>query len=74
MEKMIVSRLKWFSDYYKLQDMSQSGFKNRKRTTDPILHLHDTVQKSLANRHHVLAIFIDLEKAYGMVSHQVLTI
>jgi len=51
--------------------MSQSGFKNW-RITDHILHLHDTVQKSFANRHHVLAIFINLEKAYDMVSHQVL--
>jgi len=68
---MIVSRLKCFLEYYKLLDMSQSGFKNR-RTTDDILRLHDIVQKSLTNRHHVLAIFIDLEKAYDMVSHKVL--
>jgi len=72
MEKIIVSRLKWFLEYYKLLDMSQSGFKNRRRITDHILRLRDTVQKSLANRYHVLAIFIDLEKAYDMVSHQVL--
>jgi len=52
--------------------MSQSGFKNKRRATDHILRLHDTVQKSLANRHHVLVIFIDLEKPYDMVSHQVL--
>jgi len=71
MEKMIVSRLKWFLEYYKLLDMSQSCFKKR-RTTDHILRLHDTVQKFLANRHHVRAIFIDLEKAYDVVSHQVL--
>jgi len=72
MEKMVVSTLKWFLECYKLLDMSQSGFKNRRRTTDHILRLHDTVQKYLANQHHVLAIFIDLEKAYNMVSHQVL--
>jgi len=72
MEKMIVSKLKWFLEYYKPLNMSQSGFKNRRRTTtDQILRLHGTVQKSLANRHHILAIFIDLEKAYDMVSHQV---
>ena len=68
MEKMIVSKLKWFLEYYKPLNMSQSGFKNRRRTTtDQILRLHGTVQKSLANRHHVLAIIIDLEEACDMV-------
>jgi len=67
MEKMIVSRLKWCLEYCKILGMPQSGLKNRRRTTDHILRLHDTVQKSLANRHHVLAIIIDLEEACDMV-------
>ena len=27
------------------------------------MHLHDIVSKSLANKHHILAVFIDIEKA-----------
>jgi len=72
MEKMIVHRLKWYLEYNKFLDMKQSGFRERKRTTDHILCFHDAVQKSLANKHHLLAIFIDLEKAYDMVSKNVL--
>ena len=51
--------------------IKRSGFRER-RTTDHILRLHDAVQKALANKHHLLAIFIDLEKAYNMYNKNVL--
>jgi len=72
MEKMIVRRLKWYLEYNNFLDIKQSGFRERRRTTDHILSLHDAVQKSLANKHHLLAIFIDLEKAYDMANKNVL--
>ena len=72
MEKMIVRRLKWYLEYNNFLDIKQSGFRERRRTTDHILRLHDAVQKSLADKHHLLAIFIDLEKAYDMVNKKVL--
>jgi len=31
------------------------------------MQLHDIVGKSLANKHHVLVVFIDIAKAYDMV-------
>jgi len=34
--------------------------------------LHDAIQKSLGNKHNVLSVFIDLEKAYDMVNKDVL--
>jgi len=72
MEKIIVRRLKWFIKYNNFFNTNQSGFGERRRVTDHILRLHDAVQKSLANKHHLLAIFIDLEKAYYMVNQNVL--
>ena len=72
MEKMIFRRLKCYLEYNNFLDIKQSGFRERRRSTDHILRLHDTVQKSLANKHHLLAIFIDLEKAYDMVNKNVL--
>ena len=59
MEKMIVRRLKWYLEYNNFLDIKQSGFRERRRSTDHTLRLHDAVQKSLANQHHLLAIFID---------------
>ena len=36
------------------------------------MRLHDIVTKSLANKHHVLAVFIDTKKVYYKVSKDVL--
>ncbi|MDW0237614.1 MAG: reverse transcriptase domain-containing protein, partial [Nitrososphaeraceae archaeon] len=38
-----------------------------KSTSDQILKLQDTILKKLKNKEHVLAIFIDFEKAYDML-------
>jgi len=60
---MVVCRLSWFLEYHKILSISQSGFRQRLKTTDHILRLRDAIQKSLGNK-HVLSVFIDLEKAY----------
>ena len=62
-EKMVVCRLSWFLEYYKILSISESGFRQRRKTTDHILRLNDAIQKSLGNKHNVLSVFIDLEKA-----------
>ena len=69
---MVVNRLKWYLEFYSLLNYVQSGFCHRRKTTDHIMHLHDIVTKSLANKHHVLAVFIDIEKAYDKVSKDAL--
>ena len=69
---MVVNRLKWYLEFYSLLSEVQSGFRHRRKTTDHILRLHDIVTKSLANKHHVLAVFIDIEKAYDKVSKDAL--
>ena len=68
----MVQRLKLYLEFHGLLDRKQSGFRARRRTADHILRLHDAVQKALANKHNVLAIFIDIEKAYDMVNKTVL--
>ena len=69
---MIVCRLNWFLEYNNVLHISQSGFRQRHKTTDHLLHLHDAIYKSMANKHNVLSVFIDIEKAYDMVNKQVL--
>jgi len=49
--------------YNNISVIKQSGFRERRRTTDHILRLYDAVQNALANKHHLLAIF-DFEKAF----------
>jgi len=53
------------SDYYRHRAFHENVHKKRK-AKDHILRLHDIVQNSLANKHSVLAVFIDIEKAYMM--------
>jgi len=69
---MIVCRLNWFLEYNNVLHISQSGFRQRHKTTDHLLHLHDAIYKSMANKHNVLSVFIDIEKAYDMVNKEVL--
>jgi len=73
MKKVIARRLKWHLENNTL-DTKKSGFRERRRTPDHILRLHDAVQKALGNKHHLLAIFVDFEKAYDMVNKNVLSL
>jgi len=43
-EKMVVCRLNWFLEYHNILNISQSGFRQRRKTTDHILRLHDAIQ------------------------------
>ena len=68
----MVQRLEWYLEFHGLLDLKQSGFRARRRTRDHILRLHDAVQKALVNKHNVVAVFIDIEKAYDMVNKTIL--
>ena len=67
MESMVVGRLRWYLESKKHFHPSQSGFRQGRSTLDHILRLHDTVYKALNNQRSVLAVFLDIEKAYDMV-------
>ena len=69
---MIVCRLNWFLEYHNVLHISQSGFQQRHKTTDHLLRLHDAIHKSMANKHNVFSVCIDIEKAYDMVNKDVL--
>ena len=67
METMISKRLQWFLEKNNLFSKNQSGFRKYKSTHDQILKLQDTILKKFKNKEHVLAIFIDFERAYDML-------
>jgi len=69
---MVVNRLKWYLEFCSLNNNVRSGFRHRRKATDHLMRLHDIVTKSLANQHHVLAAFMDIEKAYDEVSKDAL--
>jgi hypothetical protein len=67
MEAMVNKRLQWFMEKNNLISTNQSGFRKHKSTIDQILKLQDFILKKLKNKEHVLAIFIDFERAYDML-------
>jgi len=69
---MIVCRLNWFLEYHNVLHFSQSAIRQRRKTTDHLLRLHAAIRESMANKHNVLSVFIDIEKAYDMVNKEVL--
>ena len=63
----MANRLKWFAEKRNLISSVQCGFRSKRRTTDQLLRLHDTIFKALANKRSILAVFLDVEKAYDTV-------
>jgi ribonuclease HI len=67
METMITKRFQWFLERNNILSKDQSGFRKYRNTNDQILKLQDTILKKLKNKEHVLAIFVDFEKAYDLL-------
>ena len=67
MEKMASNRLQWYMERYELFNLQQSGFRKGRSTTDHLLRLQDLVLKHTATGGHVLAVFLDVEKAFDML-------
>lgn len=56
----------WVETKGKLENY-QSGFRKGRGTMDPILRLEDDIKKAHVNRESVIAVFLDIEKAYDML-------
>ena len=67
MERLVTNRLTWYIEKHNLMSRVQSGFRRNCSTIDQIARLHDTIVKRLNTRGHVLAVFLDMEKAFDMV-------
>ena len=74
MERMVVSRLKWYLERHKLLSNVQSGFRRDRCTMDHVVHLQDQIARQTHNHGYVLAVFLDFEKAFDMVWHEGLMI
>jgi len=67
MERMVTDRL-----VYKLEKKGwftsvQSGFRRGRSTMDAVTSLDSDIKKAMVNREVLLAVFIDIEKAYDML-------
>ena len=64
LEKMVNLRLMWFLEKNNILSPYQFGFRKMRSTTDALVRLETAIHKSFEEKHHMLAVFFDLEKAY----------
>ena len=64
LEKMVNFRLMWFLENKNVLSPVQFGFRKMRSTTDALVRLETAIHNAFASRHHMIAVFFDLEKAY----------
>ena len=68
------TRLYKFLTKYKLLFKKQFGFRNNHSTSHVMINLIDLIKKYLDNDYFVCGDFIDLEKAFDSVYHEILLV
>jgi len=71
-EKVMANRLTSYIEENKLFSPSQYGFRKSHSTIHPLVQFMNTVSSALNKKHHVIAIFCDLRKAFDTVDHKIL--
>jgi len=69
MEKMVTRRLHLYLEKMKLLDSMQSGFRAYHSATDALARLENYVRTSFLLCHSVVAVFLDIDKAFDTVWH-----
>lgn len=66
LEKIINQRLKWYLEKHNLLTACQSAFRKHRSTHDNIIQLESEIHEAFANKQKLLAVFIDIEKAFDI--------
>ena len=67
MEKIINYRLRWFLESKQLIFKFESGFRLSHSTYDHLINLKSIIREGFAKKQRVIAICLDIEKAYDIV-------
>lgn len=67
MEKIVNKRLKWFLETNNLISPHQHGFRQFHSTTDNIVTIEKNICDAFINKQHLIAVALDMEKAYDML-------
>ena len=71
-EKFVTKRLYEYLDTNHLLYKHQYGFQSGRSTLHPLLHIVDFISKALNDNEIVVAVFLDLQKAFDLVNHDIL--
>jgi hypothetical protein len=72
LEKIVGNRLTTHIEENNLFSPVQYGFRKNRSTVHPLVHFTNAVSNALNKKHHVIAIFCDLRKAFDTVDHSIL--
>ncbi|VDI75617.1 Hypothetical predicted protein [Mytilus galloprovincialis] len=67
MERVVTSRLEGYIETNSILDPEQEGFRHYRSTENALLSLTQNIFNAFNNNEFILAVFIDLEKAYDSV-------
>ena len=70
MERLIKNRMNWYIEKNNIITPIQSGFREKRSTTDQIIRLETDINKAMINREYTVVLFLDLQKAYDLVWRQ----
>ena len=65
-------RLMGFLNYQKFLYKKQFGFQNKFSTAHAVISLIENIEKTINNKIIVCRVFVDLQKAFGTVDHNML--
>ena len=71
-EKIMANRLSKYIEENELLSKYQYGFRKNHSTVHPLVHFVNTVSSALNKKHHVIAIYCNLRKAFDTVDHKIL--
>jgi hypothetical protein len=66
MEKIVNARLMWYLEANAVLAPEQYDFRKFRSTTDVLVCLKTYIREAFARKHHVYAVFFDMEKAYDI--------
>lgn len=72
LEKLVFYRLYKFLDLHNCLYSHQYGFREKHSTNHALIHITEKIRESLDNNKKICGIFVDLQKAFDTVNHNIL--
>ena len=72
LEKLVHSRVYTFLEDFQCIYSLQFGFRKKHSTNHALIDITETIRQALDNKKHVCGVFVDLQKAFDTVNHDIL--